>query len=172
MQIITSSTIIDVTSTSIVISSTNIISVAILRQISFSTPNIQLHRHHISFITDRKKNCCSAVNKADPKLSSNIKYILPRHSLKLILEFHNSKIPQSGYFICRVSINNTNGQQSPLSLSSSNHRCFLHMMTARKVGAVKKVDLNLSADVEKTFALDIYIYIVDSKLWKVDLNLL
>ena len=74
MQIITSSTIIDVTSTSIVISSTNIISVAILRQISFSTPNIQLHRHHISFITDRKKNCCSAVNKADPKLSSNIKY--------------------------------------------------------------------------------------------------
>ena len=64
MQIITSSTIIDVTSTSIVISSTNIISVAILRQLSFSTPNIQLHRHHISFITDRKKNCCSAVNKA------------------------------------------------------------------------------------------------------------
>ena len=46
------------------------------------------------------------------------------------------------------------------------------MMTTRKVGAVKKVDLNLSADVEKTFALDIYIYIVDSKLWKVDLNLL
>ena len=36
------------------------------------------------------------------------------------------------------------------------------MMTARKVGAVKKVDLNLSADVEKTFALD--------KLQKVDLK--